>query len=99
MLSIRTAPDAEASLYPIPSEARPMLLALRRLLAGDAAAIAADFATDLAAGAAGWRLTMRLRGEAAGPAIVFGGCGGDLLTMEIAGRDGVRRSLAFSPAR
>ncbi len=99
MLSTRSAPDAEATLYPIPADARPMLLALRRMLAGDAAAIATEFATELASGEAGWRLTLRPLGEAPGPAVIFGGCGDDLLTMEIVGRDGVRRRLGFSPAR
>lgn len=103
MLSTRPAPDAEATLYPIPAEARPMLLALRRMLAGDAAAVAADFATDLSTGESGWRLALRPLGDAAGPApgtaVVFGGCGGDLLSMQMTGRDGLRRVLAFSPGR
>ena len=35
MLATRAAPEAEATLYPILGEVRPMLLALRRMLAGD----------------------------------------------------------------
>ncbi len=99
LLSTRSAPGAEKTLYPIPREARPMLLALRRMLAGDAAAIAADFTTELGGGDDGWRLTLRQRGEAPGPAVVFGGCGGDLLAMEIVEPDGVRRSLTFFPGQ
>jgi hypothetical protein len=99
MLATRPAPDAAPTLYPIPKDARPMLLALRRLLAGDAAAVAAEFAVDLSAGDAGWQLTLRALDETSRPAVVFGGCGGDLRSMEILGRDGVRRRLAFFPDR
>ena len=99
MLSTRSAPDAEPTLYPIPREARPMLLALRRMLAGDAAAIAEDFAADVAAGEEGWRLALRPLGGASDPSLVASGCGGDLRAVEMIGRDGVRRRLAFSPGR
>ena len=98
MLATRSAPGAGPTLYPIPQEARPLLLALRRLMAGDAAAIATEFATGLAAGEKGWRLDLRPRGEASGPSLVARGCGGDLAAVEITGRDGVRRRLAFSRA-
>jgi hypothetical protein len=98
MLATRPAPGAEPTLYPIPEDARPMLLALRRLLAGDADAVAAEFAVDLSAANSGWQLTLRARDETR-PAVVFGGCGGDLRSMEVLGRDGVRRRLAFFPDR
>ncbi len=99
MLSTRPTPDAEPTLYPIPAEARPMLLALRRALAGDADALAADFALDLAMDESGWRLALQPRAGDGGATIVFGGCGENLRTVEIAQPDGVRRSLTFSPAR
>jgi hypothetical protein len=97
MLSTRPAPDAEPTLYPIPDEARPLLLALRRMLAGEAEALAVEFETELAVGEEGWRLTLRPRAADAGAAIAFGGCGADLRTVEIAQADGIRRSIAFSP--
>ena len=99
MLSTRPAPDAEPTLYPIPAEARPMLLALRRTLAGNAEALAADFATDLAAEERGWRLDLRPLAETSGTAISLRGCGAELRTVEIVQPDGVRRTLAFFPAR
>ena len=99
MLSTRPGPDAEPTLYPIPDEARPMLTALRAALAGDEAAMARDFEIGLGVGEEGWRLTLRPRAAGAGSAIALGGCGRDLLSVEIAQSDGVRRSLAFSPGR
>jgi hypothetical protein len=99
MLATRAAPGAEATLYPILGEVRPMLLALRRMLAGNGNAIAAAFATDLAADATGWVLTLRPRGETDGTALSFAGCGDSLRAMQIPERDGVVRSIAFSPWR
>jgi hypothetical protein len=99
MLSTRSAPDAEPTLYPIPDEARPVLLALRRMLAGDAKALAADFETDLAVEEEGWHLALRPRAANDGAAISFGGCGAELRTVEIVQPDGVRRSLTVSPGR
>lgn len=99
MLATRAAPESEPTLYPILGEVRPMLLALRRLLAGDGNAIAAGFATELSADATGWVLTLRPRGEAEGPALTFSGCGDSLRGLEIPERDGVVRSITFSPLR
>ncbi len=99
MLSTRSSPQAEPTLYPIPGELRPMLLALRRMLAGDAGAIQADFTTELSTGATGWALALRPHGAAEGAALTFTGCGDRLTSLEIAGRDGVVRSIAFSPGQ
>ena len=99
MLSTRTSPEAEPTLYPIPGEARPMLLALRRMLAGDGAGIVADFTTDLSVRAEGWVLVLRPRDDPDVPALTFTGCGNALHAVEIAGRDRVVRTITFSAPR
>lgn len=99
MLSTRASPAAERTLYPIPGEARPMLLALRNMLAGDGAAVLADFTAELTARATGWTLSLRPRGAAEGPVLIFNGCGETLRALEITQGDGVVRSFAFSPGR
>jgi hypothetical protein len=99
MLATRAAPGAEPTLYPILGEVRPMLMALRRMLAGDGKAIAADFVTDLSADASGWVLTLRPRAEPDGQPLTFAGCGATLRALEIPERDGVARSFTFSPWR
>jgi hypothetical protein len=99
MLSTRSPPEAEPTLYPIPDEIRPVLLALRRMLAGDGAAILADFTTELSTRATGWTLRLQPHGAAEGVALTFGGCGDRLAWLEIEGGDGVMRSIAFSPRR
>jgi hypothetical protein len=99
MLSIRSSPQAEPTLYPIPGEVRPMLLALRRMLAGDGAAILADYTAELSTRAPGWVLSLRPHGAVRDAALTFSGCGDRLQSLEITGGDGVVRSIDFSPWR
>lgn len=99
MLSTRPSPEAEPTLYPIPSDARPMLLALRRILTGDASAVASNFVTDLSFEAAGWTLTLRPRGGPSASTLVLRGCGSVMLSMDVPGLDGVVRSIALSRGR
>ncbi len=96
-VTVRDGPDTEPNLYPIPGELRPMLSALRGLLAGDLAVLEATFAADLSTGESGWILTLKPLSDPSLPAIDFAGCGNMLQRMEIDGGDGIRRTLTFSP--
>jgi hypothetical protein len=99
LVSVRTGPDAEPSLYPLPAEIRPMIAAIRALLTGDAAAIEAAFSAEMSIGDSGWRLTLRPISEQPLSAVAFSGCGGVLKQMEISESHGIRRLLSFSAAR
>lgn len=99
MLTTRAGPGAEPVLYPVPAELRPMLAAIRGVLAGDAAAIEAGFAASLSSDEPGWTLVLRPVADAPVAEVDFAGCGSVLRRMEIAGSDNVHRSVTFLPRR
>jgi hypothetical protein len=99
MLAMRATPGAEPTLYPIPEDARPMLQALRRVLAGDGKAIMADFSAELSGRAGGWIVTLRPLDRADGAALTFAGCGDVLQEVKLPERNGTVRSITFAPWR
>jgi hypothetical protein len=95
-ISVRAAPEGPVNLLPIPAELRPMLDAMRLVIAGDAAATADAFALDLLPGEPGWRVRLVSRDPRA-PAmrIALVGCGTVLQAIEIEQARGVRRILTL----
>jgi hypothetical protein len=95
-ISVREAPEGPVNLLPIPAEVRPMLDAIRLVVAGDTKAIADEFVLVLLPGGPGWRIKLVSRDPAA-PAmqIVLTGCGATLQAFEIEQARGVRRILTF----
>jgi hypothetical protein len=95
-VSVREAPEGPANLLPIPAEVRPMLDAIRLVIAGDAGAVADKFALDLAPGGPGWRVRLVARDpDAPEMQIALIGCGTVLRSIEIDQARGVRRIFTF----
>jgi len=95
-VTLREAPDGPANLIPIPAEARPMFAAIRHAIAGEAAAIARDFALTLEPAPAGWRVRLVPKGaQAQAVEVVLAGCGAVLTGMEIVQPGGLRRVMSF----
>lgn len=94
-LSLRPGPDAEASLLPIPPEARPVLDALRATLSGDLGTLTARFAPVLLPGGPLWRVSLAVHGAPDALPVVLIGCGGVLRGIEIHEPGGIRRLIAF----
>jgi hypothetical protein len=95
-ISVRATPEGPANLLPIPAEFRPMLDAMRLVIAGDAAAIAEAFALELQPGEPGWRVRLVSRDPRAPEMrIALVGCGTVLQAIEIEQARGVRRILTL----
>jgi len=95
-ISVRETPEGPANLLPIPAEVRPMLDAIRLVIAGDAGAIVDKFVLDLAAGKPGWRVRLAARDpDAPEMQIALIGCGTVLRSIEIDQARGVRRKFTF----
>ena len=95
-ISVRATPEGPANLLPIPAEVRPMLDAIRFLVAGDVRAIADEFVLDLLTGGPGWRVRLVPKDpEAPEMQIALIGCGAVLQAIEIEQARGVRRIITF----
>ena len=95
-ISVRATPEGPANLLPIPAEVRPMLDAIRLVIAGDTEATADEFVLDLLPGGPGWRVRLVSRDpEAPEMQIALIGCGTVLQAIEIEQARGVRRIMTF----
>jgi hypothetical protein len=95
-ISVRATPEGPVNLLLIPAELRPMLDAIRFVVAGDARATADDFVLNLLTGASGWRVEMIPKDhEAPEMQIVLVGCGTVLQAIEIEQAHGVRRIITI----
>jgi hypothetical protein len=93
-ISVRETPEGPANLLPIPDALRPMLDAIRLVVAGDAEGISEQFGLELLAGGPGWRVGLVPRAaEAPEMRIVLIGCGAVLRAIEIEQARGVRRVM------
>lgn len=96
-LSVREAPDGPTNLLPIPATARPMLDAIRLVVAGDAGALANEFTLDLQPGGPGWRIGLASKNaEVSETQITLTGCGDGLQAIEIEQERGVRRIFTLN---
>ena len=93
-ISVSETRDGPTNLLPIPDALRPMLDAIRLVVAGDAEGISEQFGLELLAGGPGWRVGLVPRAaEVPEMRIVLLGCGAVLRAIEIEQARGVRRVM------
>lgn len=96
-LSTRAKPEAEENLYPIPSDVRPMLDAIRYLLAGRAGLLQDAFDMKLEPHEDGWQVELTARAQPELGITVIG-CGAQLSAMELPEAGKRARRFTFYPS-
>jgi hypothetical protein len=87
---LRTSPEADPTLFPIPDRLRGTLQAMRLVLTGEA--LPEGVETGLSADEGGWRLTLDL---GSGPTATLFGCGKRARGIETENETGIRRTVRF----